>query len=107
MIRAEWMRGAGSRSLHIEGHAGSAEYGHDLICAAVSALAQGLWENMQAEAALGNCRLLPGRMEPGNARIAAERCNEKAEWIFDAFCRACPGIFGYFIGGRKEETGQI
>lgn len=42
MIRAEWMRGAGSRSLHIEGHAGSTEYGHDLICAAVSALA-GRW----------------------------------------------------------------
>lgn len=108
MIRAEWMRGAGSRILHIEGHAGSAEYGHDLICAAVSVLAQGLWENMQAEAALGNCRLLPGRMEPGNARIAAERCNEKAEWIFDAFCRALAGLArGYsdflLVGEKKKQ----
>jgi hypothetical protein len=42
MIRIEVIRGAGEKfkSLEICGHAGYAEYGKDIVCAAVSALAE-------------------------------------------------------------------
>lgn len=41
MIRAEVRRSGGEiRYLRVRGHAGSGPYGHDLVCAAVSAVVQ-------------------------------------------------------------------
>ena len=52
MIRVYYSRGEGEHELTINGHAGSAEYGKDIVCAGVSAIAFALlgWlENNQEE----------------------------------------------------------
>ena len=38
MIRVYYTRGEGTHELNINGHAGYAEYGNDIICAGVSAI---------------------------------------------------------------------
>jgi len=72
------IRCRGPAQITLRGHAGSAEYGHDLICAAVSALVMALAENL---------RDFPGReirLESGNASLACPHTPE-AEGIFACF----------------------
>lgn len=43
MIRVYYTRGEGEHELTVNGHAGYAEYGKDIVCAGVSALVYALW----------------------------------------------------------------
>ena len=63
-------------SLCVRGHAGSAEYGHDLICAAVSALVVTLAVNLQG---FSRKKIL---LESGKADLACP-CTPEAEPVFD------------------------
>lgn len=73
----------------IEGHAHSGEAGHDLVCAATSALAYTLATNV-AHMKKGGClRAAPIKLESGDAEIrCAPRRRFKATvtLIFDTIC---------------------
>ena len=61
----------------LEGHANSAPYGKDLVCAAVSALMLTLAANVEGKEAAEIV------LQPGNSRIS---CTPDAAEIFDCFC---------------------
>ena len=68
----------GATCVTLKGHAGSAEYGKDLVCAAVSALALTLAANVEN---LEGAEIL---LEPGNSRIS---CSPDAAGMFDCICK--------------------
>ena len=53
------------KSLSVKGHAGSAEYGHDLVCSAVSAVVTGGFNNLQ------DIKYFKVRLEEGDAELEA------------------------------------
>jgi len=73
----------------IQGHAHSAEPGHDLVCAAVSALAYTLAGNVRELESGGKVRFAYARLESGDAEIG---CTPKGRWedtvrcLFDGVC---------------------
>lgn len=75
--------------LHVEGHAGSGPEGHDLVCAAVSALALTLAGNvsyMQEQEAVRNVIL---NLKEGDTEIqctANRRYKDSVEQIYRAIC---------------------
>ena len=75
--------------VRIKGHAGSAPYGHDLVCAAVSAIALTLAGNvsyMEAQDAVRNVII---KLDDGDAEIrctANKKYKESVEQIFKAIC---------------------
>lgn len=62
----------------LRGHAGSGEFGRDLVCAAVSALALTLAENLKYQCRPGIC------LRPGDADLSCV-CTPEAERLFDSF----------------------
>lgn len=73
----------------IKGHANSGEIGHDLICAAVSALTYTLATNVVHMHKIGNIKTKTIKLEQGDALI---RCTPVKEFksvisvIFDSIC---------------------
>lgn len=73
----------------VDGHAGSGPEGHDLVCAAVSALALTLAGNvsyMEAQEAVRNVVI---KLEEGNAEIkctAYRQYKDSVEQIYRAIC---------------------
>ena len=91
----------------VEGHAESGEFGRDLICASVSALALTLAENVAAMEQGGHVRAMTADLQSGNAEIA---CNPVSRFkavvtaIFDSICmgfdrlsKLYPDYIGYEI----------
>ena len=75
--------------LTIEGHAGSGEIGHDLVCASVSTLAYTLAENISHMEALGHLYSMNVCMDPGEAEIQCSpntRYKSLVSLIFDSIC---------------------
>ena len=75
--------------LTIEGHAHAGEPGHDLVCAACSALAYTLAANVGNMEANGHVRNVIVNLEPGNAEIDCDaRIGSKmiVERIFESIC---------------------
>lgn len=75
--------------LTITGHARSAEYGKDLICAAVSALALTLGANVGNMAANGYVGDPVVVLEPGNAQISctAQECyRDSVRQVYMSIC---------------------
>ena len=76
----------------IEGHAKSGEAGHDLVCAATSALAYTLATNV-AHMKKGGClRTAQIKLESGDAEIRCaprRRFKATATLIFDTICAGC------------------
>ena len=73
----------------IEGHAGSGPDGHDLVCAAVSALALTLAGNVSYMAAQEAVHGVITKLEEGNAEIqctAYRRYKDSVEQIYRAIC---------------------
>lgn len=75
--------------LTLTGHAGSGEYGHDLVCAAVSALAYTLGVAVINAETAGQLREKTVKLESGDVEIACKPINR---WksvttvIFDSVC---------------------
>lgn len=65
--------------LIIKGHAGAAEPGRDLVCCAVSTLAETLSRYLEVRMEEGALEMLMDKVEPGNVQIIAwpESTNEK------------------------------
>lgn len=73
----------------IEGHAHSGEPGHDLVCAAASALAYTLAANVANMADNGHVRLESMELSPGKAEISCKpRSGVKstANLVYQAVC---------------------
>ena len=67
--------------LSVDGHAGYAETGNDIICAAVSALTQGLIHSMEA---LTDDRI-SYRIASGHVDIEYENLSEQGKLLIDSF----------------------
>ena len=100
-------------SVTIAGHAGSAPRGDDLVCAAVTALAQTLAANVGELAAHGVLTDKRVYLTPGAAEI---RCTPRQEFrsvavlVFDVVCtgleklaQAYPQYLRYEVQGRMQE----
>ena len=80
------------RSYHrltVEGHAHSGEPGHDLVCAAASALAYTMAGNVANMAVNGQVRTPRLEMEPGKAEISCSpvsRFKNTVTLVFDSVC---------------------
>lgn len=73
----------------IEGHANSAQKGHDLVCSAVSALALTLAGNVSYMESQEAVRNVITKLDEGNAEIQCtpyRRYKESVEQIFRAIC---------------------
>ena len=73
----------------VEGHAGAGPEGHDLVCAAVSALALTLAGNVTYMEAQDAVRNVITELDEGSAEIqctANRRYKESVEQIFRAIC---------------------
>ena len=87
MIQATYYRSY--NRLTVTGHAGSAEPGHDLVCASASMLAYTLAANVANMADNGQVRAPVMDMDEGNTEISCKpRHNLKATvtLVFDAVC---------------------
>ena len=88
MIKVTYTR-KGYCRVQIEGHAQSAEPGHDLICAAASMLAYTLAVNVNSLKAAGHVKNTTVRLENGDSDI---RCTPKVHFksvicvVFDSIC---------------------
>ena len=72
-----------------KGHAGSGPRGHDLVCAAVSALVMTLGANVADLAGDGKVRRQVLRLRPGDCFISCIPCGQMkpvVSLIFDAVC---------------------
>lgn len=76
-------------TLSVEGHAQSGEPGHDLVCAAASALAYTLAGNVANMADHGQVRETELQMESGQARVSCRPVNRfkaTVTLVFDSVC---------------------
>lgn len=74
--------------LTVDGHAGYAETGNDIVCAAVSALAQGLAHSLKA---LTEDQVIV-RVRNGHMEIQDENPSEQAKLLIDSFFIAVSDI---------------
>lgn len=74
--------------LSVDGHAGYAEIGNDIICAAVSALTQGLIHSMEA---LTDDRI-SYRIASGHVDIKYKNLSEQGKLLIDSFFIAVSDI---------------
>lgn len=74
--------------LSVDGHAGYAETGNDIICAAVSALTQGLIHSMEA---LTDDRI-SYRIASGHVDIKYKNLSEQGKLLIDSFFIAMSDI---------------
>ena len=73
----------------VEGHAGAGPEGHDLVCAAVSALALTLAGNVAYMESQGAVRDVINKLEEGTAEIQCSsyrRYKDSVEQIFRSIC---------------------
>lgn len=73
----------------VNGHANSGEFGHDLVCAACSAIAVTLGENVEAMKHSGHVRVGTVTYGYGEALVCCtpvSRYNNLVTVIFDAIC---------------------
>ena len=73
----------------VNGHANSGEFGHDLVCAACSAIAVTLGENVEAMKRSGHVRVGTVTYGYGEALVCCtpvSRYNNLVTVIFDAIC---------------------
>ena len=78
--------------LTITGHAHSDEYGKDLICAAVSALALTLSANVGNMAAKDYVREPVTRLDPGDAEISCKARTRFRQSVRQVFMSVCVGF---------------
>lgn len=79
-------------SIYLTGHANSAPFGQDLVCASCSALVYGLYAAVRKEAR-GPYR---AKIEKGKAEISCERANKRVRAIFDGYAE------GFKVISRSE-----
>lgn len=76
----------------VKGHAHSNEYGKDLVCAAVSALALTLAANVGNMAAKDYVTAYTTRLDPGDAEISCNPRNRYRASVKQVFMSVCVGF---------------
>ena len=71
--------------LQIDGHANSAEYGKDLVCCAVSILAESLSRYLDRKEEAGELRYLVNEIAEGRVYISADPCRWDLKETVGAF----------------------
>lgn len=73
-------------SLRIEGHAGYAEVGKDVVCASASILAYTLAQYVKYEDEQGNLKAPAEiKLEGGDCVVSCEPKEEIVKWLWDAY----------------------
>ena len=91
----------GLTDVTLEGHAGSGDYGKDLVCAAVSTLALTLEETVRQMHRKGWLETAAVHLEPGCAWFrCAQEAKRRAEAaaVFDGICAGFALLAGSFPG---------
>ena len=91
----------------IQGHAGSGPEGHDLVCAAASALALTLAGNIAYMEAQGAVRAVTTKLEEGNAEICCtpvRKYKDSAEQIIRAVCVGFELLASKYPGNIRYEV---
>ena len=76
----------------VEGHANSGEYGHDLVCAAVSALTHTLRANLEQLDACGALDTMTAEIEPGRAHFAFRPTVGHSAFVRHTVTAVCVGF---------------
>ena len=76
----------------VEGHAGSGPEGHDLVCAAVSAIALTLAGNVKYMEAREAVHGVIVKLEEGNAEIQCAPCRRYKDSVAQIFRAICVGF---------------
>lgn len=79
-----------ANKLVIKGHAGSAEYGKDLVCASASILLYTLVTNLREVELEGDCKVAV-KESSGDCEVAVCACNEATEKVKDIIHYAMNG----------------
>lgn len=91
----------------VDGHAQSGEVGHDLVCAAVSALAYTLGAAIANMEAAGQVRNAVADFKSGHAELACKaphRLNATVTLVFDTVCNGFALIAGKYRENVSFET---
>lgn len=73
-------------SLRLEGHAGYAEHGKDIVCASASILAYTVAQYVKYEEEQGNLNAPSEiKLDSGDSVIACEPKEEILKWLWDAY----------------------
>lgn len=91
----------------VDGHAQSGEVGHDLVCAAVSALAYTLGAAIANMEAAGQVRNAVADFKSGHAELACRaphRLNATVTLVFDTVCAGFTLIAGRY---RENVTYEV
>ena len=79
-----------ANKLVIKGHAGSADYGKDLVCASASILFYTLIANLHEVELEGDCKVVV-KESSGDCEVAVCACNEATDKVMDIFHYAMNG----------------
>ena len=88
MLNAEFFtnKESGSITMKLTGHAGQAEYGKDIVCAAASILAYTVAQTLQFQYEEGGLKKKPHiKLEPGDTVIVAKPKPERHEETLHTF----------------------
>ena len=88
MVKAEFFtnKESGSITMNLSGHAGQAERGNDIVCAAASILAYTVAQALQFQYEDGGLRKKPHiKLEPGDTVIIAKPIPERYEETLHTF----------------------
>ena len=91
----------------VDGHAQSGEVGHDLVCAAVSALAYTLGASIANMEAAGQVRDAVADFKRGHAELACKaphRLNATVTLVFDTVCAGFTLLAGKYRENVSFET---
>lgn len=78
--------------LTMDGHAGSAPIGHDLVCSAASILAHTLAANVEHMADAGMCLDVVQDIQEGKARISCKAVRGSERIVANTFQNVCVGF---------------
>jgi uncharacterized protein YsxB (DUF464 family) len=86
MIKVTFTESHEKLSLRIEGHAGYAEHGKDIVCASASILAYTVAQYVEYEDNQGNLNAPAEiRLESGDTVVSCEPKEEILKWLWDAY----------------------
>ncbi len=86
MIKVTFTENPEKLSLRLEGHAGYAEHGKDIVCASASILAYTVAQYVEYEDNQGNLKAPAEiKLESGDSVVSCEPREEKLKWLWDAY----------------------
>jgi uncharacterized protein YsxB (DUF464 family) len=86
MIKVTFTESHEKLSLRIEGHAGYAEHGKDIVCASATILAYTVAQYVEYEDNQGNLNAPAEiRLESGDTVVSCEPKEEILKWLWDAY----------------------